>query len=363
MSNATVTPPVPPDIASITGPFLFGYLFNWALFGVLSVQVYIYYISFPKDRLFAKCLVSAVYILETVQTAMLGHDAFETLARGFGNVVALSSLQNEWLTVPIFTGVLSCVVQLFYAYRVALLSRSKIMGLTIAVVAIVQSSSAVVQGVQAVVINDFSKLRSEAFVSEAIWLIGSAVCDLMIVAFMTYALLKKRVYIKSTQTIVTRIIRIVVETGCLTATAATLIAVLFFALPDKTYYTCVGLFLAKLYSNSFLVILNTRVVILGGRNQVSQDAMGNSITTRSHLDFANRVPKTTSSVPTSHVVLDTHLGADESVPSASLSETLHSNSGKGDLALWLEEGETDFDIRLEDQTQTISSKGHAFHAV
>ncbi len=101
---------------------LFGYLFNWALFGVLSVQVCacrhhffrsslisvqfrtdIYYISFPKDRLFAKCLVSAVYILETVQTAMLGHDAFETLAKGFGNVVALSSLQNEWLTVPIFT--------------------------------------------------------------------------------------------------------------------------------------------------------------------------------------------------------------------------------------------------------------------
>ncbi len=48
-------------------------------------------------------------------------------------------------------------------------------------------------------------------------------------------------------------------------------------------------------------------------------------------------------------MLDTHLGAGESAPSASLSETLHSNSGKGDLELWLEEGETDFDIRLEDQ--------------
>ncbi len=59
--------------------------------------------------------------------------------------------------------------------------------------------------------------------------------------------------------------------------------------------------------------------------------------------------ETTSAVPTSHVVLDTQLGAGESVPSASLSETLHSNSGKGDLELWLEERETDFDIILEDQ--------------
>ncbi len=38
-----------------------------------------------------------------------------------------------------------------------------------------QSSSAVVQGVQAVVINDFSKLRSEAFVSEAVRIISHLV--------------------------------------------------------------------------------------------------------------------------------------------------------------------------------------------
>ncbi len=36
---------------------------------------------------------------------MLGYDAFEMLAKGFRSVDALDSLQNEWLTVPIFTGV------------------------------------------------------------------------------------------------------------------------------------------------------------------------------------------------------------------------------------------------------------------
>jgi len=281
------------------------------------------------------------------------------LDKGFGNVDALDSLQIEWLTIPIFTGVLSCIVQLFYAYRVVVLSRSKIMGLVIAVVSVVQSTSAVVQGVQAVIINDFSSnLRSKAFASEVIWLVGSAVCDLMIVAFMTYALLKKHIYIKSTQTIVTRIIRIIVETGCLTAVAATLLAVLFFAFPDKTYFTCVGLVLAKLYSNSFLVILNTRVEIVGGRNQVSRVAMGNSIATRSHLDFANRTTKTTSAGPTSRIVFNTNPGVGESLPTPSFSETLHTNSGKGDLESWLEQGETNFDIRLEDQIPT-DTRGHA----
>jgi len=355
MSNASVTPPIPPDIASLAGPFLLGYLFNWALYGVLSVQVYIYYISFPNDRLFAKYVVSAVYILETVQTAMLGHDAFETLAKGFGNIVALSSLQLEWLSVPIFTGVLSCVVQLFYAYRITLLSRSKIMGLIVAVVAVVQASSSVVQGVQAVIIGGFSELRSKAFVSEAIWLIGSAVCDLMIVAFMTYTLLQKRVYIKSTQTIVTRIIRIVVETGCMTATAATLIVILFFAFPDKTYYTCVGLTLAKLYSNSFLVILNTRVRIIGGRNQ---DSVGMT-TTRSHLDFASRTTRVTSVGPTTHISPDTAV-ISGSMPSPS--ETLHMNPRKDDVDSWLV-GDFDLSVTLDDQTGPISpadTKVHSF---
>ncbi|KLO19233.1 hypothetical protein SCHPADRAFT_952843 [Schizopora paradoxa] len=351
MSNATALPPVPPDISFITGPFLFGYLFNWTLFGVLSVQVYIYYISFPKDRLFAKCLVASVYILETIQTAMLGHDAFETLAKGFGNVVLLNSLQLEWLTVPVFTGVLSCVVQLFYAYRVALLSNSKLMGLAVAV-AVTQATNAIIQGIQALVINDFSKLRSEALVTEAIWLIGSAICDLMIVSFMTYALLKKRVYIKSTQTVVTRVIRIIVETGCLTATAATFMVILFFAFPDKTYYTCPGLFLAKLYSNSFLVILNTRVVILGGRNQVSRVAVGRLSSSRrlSRVDFANPgTTKQTSAGPTSHIELSTRVTSPVSNPSTSQSDTLQTLSQKGDLDSWLTAEEAGLDIRLDYQ--------------
>ncbi len=76
--------------------------------------------------------------------------------------------------------------------------------------------------------------------------------------------------------------------------------------------------------------------------------MGNSIATRSHIDFANRTTKTSG--PISQIVFtNTNPGVTESLPSASLSETLHTNLGKGDLVSWLEQGETNFDIRLEDQ--------------
>lgn len=88
-----------------------------------------------------KLLVYGVYTIETIQTILITHDAHEGYARGFGNLAALDSAHYEWLAVPILSGIgmlylcfsqlvlncsflVSCIVQLFYAYRVWLLSRS-----------------------------------------------------------------------------------------------------------------------------------------------------------------------------------------------------------------------------------------------
>lgn len=41
---------------------------------------------------------------------------------------------------------------------------------------------------------------------------------------------------------------------------------LYFGFSHNNYHACVALVLAKLYSNSFLVLLNTRARVVGGRN-------------------------------------------------------------------------------------------------
>lgn len=102
-----------------------GYLFNVALYGCLSVQackrgfessetcyslviclcslVDLYYLSFPKDPRVAKCLVSWLYVLETVQTIVVFHDAFVTYGRDFGNIGALNDINLGWFNVPILS--------------------------------------------------------------------------------------------------------------------------------------------------------------------------------------------------------------------------------------------------------------------
>lgn len=95
---------------------------------------------------------------------------------------------------------------------------------------------------------------------------------------------------------ISRLIRLIVETGCLTgvfflviyrssslwslctnlclALAATIDIILFLVFPHNAYHGCVALTLAKLYSNSLLVIFNSRIHIHGGRN--SPTAMSSS---------------------------------------------------------------------------------------
>ncbi|KAI0258748.1 hypothetical protein BC834DRAFT_974856 [Gloeopeniophorella convolvens] len=83
------TPPPPPsNIAEITAPLLLGIIWNWTLYGALVVQLYVYSYNFPDDRRFIKVLVYSVFILETVQTALTGADAYYWFISGFGNLSA-----------------------------------------------------------------------------------------------------------------------------------------------------------------------------------------------------------------------------------------------------------------------------------
>jgi len=196
------------------------------------------------------------------------HDTFATYAKGFLSLEALNAVGLSWLSVPMMSGIVSCSVQLFFAYRIWTLSRSKIMTVIIPTVALTQCGAALAAGAQALQIGEFNKLQSVAFVSTSIWLIGSAVCDILIAATMTYHLSRRRpdAY-KSTKVLISRLIRMTVETGTITATVATLDVILFLAFRGATYHVAPATVLAKLYSNTCLAVLNSRMRIVGGRDE------------------------------------------------------------------------------------------------
>ncbi|KAF8671557.1 hypothetical protein AX14_005679, partial [Amanita brunnescens Koide BX004] len=53
---------------------LAGNVINLLLYGVLTVQLYLYYISFPRDPWLLKMVVYLIYVIETVCTILLTYD-------------------------------------------------------------------------------------------------------------------------------------------------------------------------------------------------------------------------------------------------------------------------------------------------
>ncbi|KAJ7151140.1 hypothetical protein C8R46DRAFT_1229413 [Mycena filopes] len=83
-------PPIPPNIGSITASQLIGSLLTFYLFGVLSVQVYVYHACFPKDKVSIKAMVYTIFFFMALSTCLNAADAYFWYASGFGNLIQFS---------------------------------------------------------------------------------------------------------------------------------------------------------------------------------------------------------------------------------------------------------------------------------
>ncbi|KAK0486473.1 hypothetical protein IW261DRAFT_1604609 [Armillaria novae-zelandiae] len=244
------------------------YLLHWGLFGTLSVQLYLYYLAFPNDRKFTKCLVYGIYIVEFVQTMLVSHDVFVIFGYGFGDMDALTGMHFNWLTVPVVSAVIACVGQVFDAYRIYILSlKSRIVPVFIICVSLTVFAAATFTGIYSFQADDLTKLNNlKTSIAGGIWCGGSALCDIVIAICMTYYLMRRNTGLHRTQMLVTKLVRLTIETGSTTALVALITCILFFAFPHQTFYVAPAVLMPKLYVNTIYMVLNSRIRILGGRD-------------------------------------------------------------------------------------------------
>ncbi|KAF9442446.1 hypothetical protein P691DRAFT_779402 [Macrolepiota fuliginosa MF-IS2] len=256
---------------------LFGYCTDIFLYGILTVQTYLYYLAFPKDKWQVKSIVYFVYIVGAMQTAFALRDFYTLFCIEDTERVLLSTAFGPhrfgfmWFTVPVSSALVAVVAQLFYAHRIYTIFRGKVITIIVSILAILQFACGITSA--AIVYNprgpDLSNLSSFVgrLVDGAAWGSVGAICDIVIAVYMSYSLSKQLARApRTTQDLLTRIKRLVVETGIVTAAmAAAYVFTSIFAF-EEPWYLIPGLSLSKLYSNSVLVLLNNRLTILGGRN-------------------------------------------------------------------------------------------------
>ncbi|KAJ7090410.1 hypothetical protein B0H15DRAFT_930515 [Mycena belliarum] len=251
------------DAAPLTIPLFIGTIINWALLGALVVQLYLYFVAFPKDTRFAKGLVAAIAVAEFLETMGNSRDMIRTFGTGWGNPKVLDTVGWAWFTVPVLGSAIASAGQLFFAWRIYVISRSVFVPIVIAGVSAVQLGAGIWTGVLISRAQRFSLLQFRVLKPPVAWLAATALADLIIVAGTIYYLSKARDpdFSRSTNALLHRIIKITVETGLLCALFAIVDLALFIKYDGNNFHLAVCVWLSKVYSNSILVILNSRAAI------------------------------------------------------------------------------------------------------
>ncbi|EMD36402.1 hypothetical protein CERSUDRAFT_115404 [Gelatoporia subvermispora B] len=249
----------------LTGPLVLGYQFNWALYGVLGMQVYIYaYAKVPEARRWTRLIVYGVFLLETLQIVMTTHDAFHELALSWGDCEGLVALYWSWFDQPILAGLTTGIIQCSYAYRIYIFSRSKLLVTTIAAASLMQMSAATAEGILVLDLPNVADTEAATYKATAVRVAGTVFSDLLITGSMLYLLFRarSRTDFKETQTRLNKLIRLILETGFSLTIIAIIDLTLFLVFKRNYYHVAPALMVSKLYGISYLVFLNSRVAFV-----------------------------------------------------------------------------------------------------
>ncbi|KII84926.1 hypothetical protein PLICRDRAFT_45769 [Plicaturopsis crispa FD-325 SS-3] len=286
------------QLNELLGPVFVGSVLNWGLLGTLTVQVYIYSTASTKDRLAFKILVYGVYILDLVQTVLAAHASWALLVAGWGNPLVLVFSPWSVATIPIMSGIISAIVQLYFAWRIWKLGKTIIMRaivILITLLALMQCTSAFYASVLFAVDPQRSELRKveNGF---TVWLAGSFAVDVLIAGSMMMILREVRVKspFKATDTLITRLMVHTVQTGLVTAVTAGIELILFLVYPNNNFHGAAAYILAKLYSNVLLATFNARTRMQRSETSGNSSSMGNGYSGRAAVDKYPMVDRSAS---------------------------------------------------------------------
>ncbi|KAF8891411.1 hypothetical protein BD779DRAFT_1671015 [Infundibulicybe gibba] len=247
------------SVEAMTGPLLIGFLLNSCLFGVLTVQIYVYFSSFPKDRIHTKFLVGGVYLVEIAQTILTVCDAYVVFATGFGNVAVLAPVRTVWIYSLVLGPIVAFVVQAFYAHRISVLYQSWKLGSVIVLMSVIQLVTGQVCAALLKLADELKAGPDKGLVFARISIGSTFACDATIVICMTLWLLRARRDNKSSRwahNITLSLLRVTVENGIILATVN--IVAIVFSLSYLYLSPLSSSTATKWYSMTLLVSLNNR---------------------------------------------------------------------------------------------------------
>ncbi|KAG7087244.1 hypothetical protein E1B28_013225 [Marasmius oreades] len=255
-----------PDVVfEILGTLIFTSLFHWALFGILTVQIFLYHKSFSRDNLSIRAISHLIYIMEALQTAWVARKLYLICGSGFGNLLLLEANTGskvDWgdEAFVVTTGLVGLLCQCFSAWRIWVLSRSKVMTVSVVILSLLSTAATITGGAHIIESSGFVTSVLVWDINTILWAASSALCDTTITIFMGLILKRSKSRVQQgTRALITKILWLTVTTGALTTFMALSALVTFLVSPTPHYLYIIVILIGKVEAISYLAVLISRV--------------------------------------------------------------------------------------------------------
>ncbi|KAJ7353117.1 hypothetical protein DFH08DRAFT_855973 [Mycena albidolilacea] len=267
----------PAEIAH--GPMFLGLTMNILLYGIMITQVYLYTTTYKSDPLYIKLYIAVLMLADTFNTGFMVSYLYESLVVHFNDLTYLAKANWVFATDPAMTGIIGCMVQLFYAWRIHILTGNIWIVVLICICALTNAFGGLASASAIAFVPQFSHFQ-EFQVPVICWLLSAAVGDVIITTTLVSFFKKHRTGCSATDTRVDQIIRLTIQTGMITSVCSVIDLGLFLG-DSSGMHLLFNLPLAKLYSNSLMSSLNAR----GGWRRSEPDDSGEVKTVPLHLSM------------------------------------------------------------------------------
>ncbi|KAF9011637.1 hypothetical protein BDZ89DRAFT_486677 [Hymenopellis radicata] len=259
----------------------FGLLFDVAilsaiLYGAACLQAWFYLRRYwKKDAWYITTIVSAVMILDTVQLGIFYASVYTYLVTNHGNSAFLAVLVPDLIIELFFSAFIALFVQLFYAYRIWKLSQSILAAVPVVLLSISAFVVLTLYSVGGMRTSQIAHLIELANLSTACMSLAAAT-DVAISIIMMLILQRSKTGFRRSTDIMNRLIIFTFTTGIPTSVTALLVVVMVNAEPNTFLYIFFYLLVSRFYTNSLLVMLNSREYIRGETSELSSTGNGNA---------------------------------------------------------------------------------------
>ncbi|KAF8209092.1 hypothetical protein K438DRAFT_257668 [Mycena galopus ATCC 62051] len=250
---------IPFPLSTTVGALELGVLFAVFMFGILTVQLYIYFDRFPKDPVNFKVMVALVWMLDFGHTIAICHLLYIITVTQYGHPAALAILPKSLDASILLSGLIGPLEQGWFTFRLYKFTKTLPLPAICAILSLLRlggSTALFVYSLEGRTIQEYATRMM--WLIEAVVIVGAAVDAILALALCYYLSSWRTGGFQRTNKLVNQLMTWTVETGAITMAGALSLLLTFLTMKDNLVYIGFFCIMAKLFSNSLLFSLNAR---------------------------------------------------------------------------------------------------------